>query len=330
MIRILVIIITFFTTIIVNAQEPEKTFQEEAEKKIRAEFPRARVLNFEYGNSFSRDFDSQLFDEDFQTGEIKNQKTFSASANIPIYKTQKWSLTGSANYTFNEFEFNDLANVSSQVSYVQDNIVDFHNFSAALSSTYFSALFKKPVIYNASVIVDGNEEGLERVKGFLGASLIMKRTARTTITLGAVVFIDPTSQIPFFPTFTYNHQFKNSQWELDFILPQRLLLRRPVGSNGRLSIGSTFGSSGFYVNVDAPNFPEVFEYSQLEVNSGLIYEHKLTHNVILTAKGGLTNFISSRLTEKGEPNKDFIYKNEQGATGYFNVGFSFDPFTKKN
>ena len=330
MIRILVVVITFFTTLIVSAQEPQKTFQEEAEKQIRAEFPRARVLNFEYGNSFSRDFDSELFDEDFQTGEIKNQKTFKASANIPIYKTQKWSLTGSANYTFNEFEFNDLTNVSSQVAYVQDNIMDFHNFSAALSSTYFSALFKKPVIYNASVIVDGNEEGLERVKGFLGASLIMKRTARTTITLGAVVFIDPTSQIPFFPTFTYNHQFKNSQWELDFILPQRLLLRRPVGAKGRLSIGSTFGSSGFYVNVDAPNFPEVFEYSQLEVNSGLIYEHRVTHSIILTAKGGLTNFISSRLTEKGEPNKDFIYKNEQGATGYFNVGFSFDPFSKKN
>ena len=329
MIRIIIFTITFFTALIVSAQEQEGKFQEEAAKKIRAEFPRARVLNFEYGSSFSRDFDSRLFDEEFQTGKIKDQKTFRASANIPLYKTQKWSLTGSADYVFNEFEFSELRNISSQTTYNQNKIADFHKFSAALSSTYFSILFKKPVIYNASLIVDGNDKGAQRLKGFLGASLIMKRTARTTITLGAIAFIDPTSQIPFFPTFTYTHQFKNSEWEVDFILPQRLLLRRPVGQNGRLSIGSTFGSSGFYVNVNAPDFPDVFEYSQLEINSGLIYEHKLTHNIILTAKGGLTNFISSRLTEKGKPNKDYIYRNEQGATGYFNAGVSFDPFTKK-
>ena len=329
MIRIVLFTITFFTALIVSAQEQEGQFQEEAAKKIRAEFPRARVLNFEYGSSFSRDFDSRLFDEDFQTGKIKDQKTFRASANIPLYKTQKWSLTGSADYVFNEFEFSELRNISSQNTYNQNKIADFHKFSGALSSTYFSVLFKKPVIYNASLIVDGNDKGAQRLKGFLGASLIMKRTARTTITLGAIAFIDPTSQIPFFPTFTYNHQFKNSEWEVDFILPQRLLLRRPLGQNGRLSIGSTFGSNGFYVNVNAPDFPDVFEYSQLEINSGLIYEHKLTHNIILTAKGGLTNFISSRLTEKGQPNKDYIYRNEQGATGYFNAGVSFDPFTKK-
>jgi len=314
---------------IVQAQEKDSEFKEEAIKNIKAEFPRARVLNFDYGQSFKRDFTSELFDEKFQEGEIKNQKTFNASANIPLYRTQKWSLTGSLNYTFNEFEFDNLENISNITVFEQNGIVDFHNFSTALSSTYFSSLFKKPVIYNASVIVDGNEEGIERVKGLVGASLIMKRTERTTITLGAILFIDPTSQIPFFPTFSLTHQFKNSPWELDFILPQRLLIRRIIGKNGRLSIGSTLGSTGFYVNVDAPNFADVYEYSQLEINSGLIYEHKIAHNMVLTAKGGVTNFIGNRLTEKGEPSKDHIYKNEQDPTGYFNLGFSFDPFLKK-
>jgi len=83
------------------------------------------------------------------------------------------------------------------------------------------------------------------------------------------------------------------------------------------------------VNVDAPDFPCVFEYSQLEINSGVMYEHLLSSNLIVTVKGGLTHFISNRLTEKGEANKDFIYENEQDATGYFNVGLSFDPFFKR-
>jgi len=301
----------------------------ETSRQIKAEFPRTRILNFEYGQSLSRDFDSELFGDDFQKGEIKNQKNFNVSLNLPFYYTEKLVLTASANYNFNEFEFQGLENTSETILFEQDGIVGFHNFSGSVSGTYFSQLFGKPVIYNASIIVDGNDKGFERLKGLVGASLIMKRTERTTITLGAIAFVDPTSQIPFFPTFTYNHDFKNSPWEFDFILPQRLLFRRYIGENSRLSLGSTFGGNGFYVNVNAPDFPNVFEYSQLEINSGLIYEYRLSDYIITTVKGGLTNFISNRLTEKGEPTGDYIYENNQDATGYFNVGFSIDPFAGK-
>lgn len=320
-----ILLITFAS---IKAQGNIDSLQQKAVKGIKEKFPRTRILNFEYGQSLTRDFEAKLFDEQFQDGEIKTQQNFNASANIPLYKTRKWSLTASANYQFTEFEFENINNTSSTSTFEQNGIVSFHNFSTALSSTYFSSLFKKPVIYNASVIVDGNDEGFERIKGLVGLSFIMKRTARTTITLGAIVFVDPTSQIPFFPTFTYNHRFKNSKWELDFILPQRLLLRRPIGNNGRFSIGSTFGSTGFYVNVDSPGFPDVFEYSQLEIKSGLIYEHRFSDYLIGTFQGGLQNFISNRLTEKGEPTQDFIYENSQDATGYFQVGFSIDPFAK--
>ncbi len=325
--KLTLITILAIISISLNAQETQDSLQQKAVQGIKEKFPRTRILNFEYGQNLSRDFDSELFDEDFQKGEIKAQRNFNVSANIPIYKTRKWSLTGSANYQFSEFEFDNIEATNSSV-FEQNGIVNFHNFSAALSSTYFSSLFKKPVIYNASIIVDGNDNGFERLKGLVGLSFIMKRTARTTMTLGAIVFVDPTSQIPFFPTFSYSHRFKNSKWEVDFILPQRLLLRRFVGKNGRFSIGSSFGSTGFYVNVDNPDFAEVFEYSQLEIKSGVIYEHRFSDYLIGTFQGGLQNFISNRLTEKGEPTGDFIYENNQDATGYFQVGVSIDPFAK--
>ncbi len=326
--KTLIIVVIFFITTIAKAQQTTDSLQQKATVSIKEKFPRARVLNFEYGQSLSRDFDSEIFGEEFQEGEIKAQRTFSAAANIPIYKTRKWSLTGSLNYQFNELEFDNIETTDVTV-FEQNGIVDFHNFSTALSSTYFSTLFKKPVIYNASLIVDGNDKGFERVKGLVGLSFIMKRTERTTITLGAIVFVDPTAQLPFFPTFSYNHRFKNSKWEVDFILPQRLLLRRPVGENGRFSIGSSFGSTGFYVNVDNPNFAETFEYSQLEIKSGIIYEHRFSDYLIGTFQGGIQNFISNRLTEKAKPTSDFIYENNQDATGYFQVGISIDPFVKR-
>ena len=325
----IIIIALLLTSAFANAQQTTDSLKQKATTSIKEKFPRARALNFEYGQSLSRDFDSEIFGQDFQEGEIKAQRTFSASANIPIYKTRKWSLTGSLNYQFNELEFDNIEATDVTV-FEQNGIVNFHNFSTALSSTYFSSLFKKPVIYNASLIVDGNDNGFERIKGLVGLSFIMKRTERTTITLGAIVFVDPTAQLPFFPTFSYNHRFKNSKWEVDFILPQRLLLRRPVGENGRFSIGSSFGSTGFYVNVDNPNFAETFEYSQLEIKSGIIYENRFSDYLICTFQGGLQNFISNRLTEKAKPTSDFIYENNQDATGYFQVGISIDPFAGKN
>jgi hypothetical protein len=327
MIRIISILIFLFISIAASSQETQ--FKKQTDSIIRSEFPITRVLNVAYGQSFARNFDSKLYDEDFQTGKINNQKTLKINANIPLIKTRKWTLTASGEYSFNEFEFKDLENISNTTIFEQNGIVDFHNFSTALSSTYFSMLFKKPAIYNASFIVDGNDQGFERIKGFIGASLILKRNANTTITAGVIAFIDPTSQIPFFPTFTYNHKFENSIWEFDFIMPQRIIFRRPVHTNGRFSIGTEFGGNGFYVNVDAPNFPKVFEYSQLELNSGITYEHKLAFNTFLTLKGGVTNYISNRLTEKGKDTKDYIYKNTQDMTGYFNVGVSYNPFVKR-
>lgn len=329
MVKLALLIILFFISTFVFSQQTTDSLQQQTVVIIKEKFPRARILNFDYGQSLNRNFSSKLFDEAFQEGDIKTQRSFMASANIPIYKTRKWSLTASANYQFNEFEFDNLSNTSSTNVFEQNGIVDFHNFSTALSSTYFSSLFKKPVVYNISIIADGNDEGFERIKGFVGLSFIMKRTERTMITLGAIMFIDPTSQIPFFPTFTFNHRFKNSKWDLDFILPQRLLFRRPIGENGRFSVGSSFGSTGFYVNVDSPGFADVFEYSQLEIKSGITYEHRFNNYLIGTFQDGLQNFISNRLTEKGEPTKDFIYENKQDATGYFQVGISIDPFAKK-
>ncbi|WP_339887116.1 hypothetical protein [uncultured Flavobacterium sp.] len=329
MTKFITTITLLFISIAINAQVNDSIFKEKAEKELKAEFPSFRMVNLEYTQTGKSDFSSQLFDEDFQTGTLKNIKTVNLGINLPVYKKKKLTVTTSLNYKFNEFEFSDLQNIATIPSFQQNNLITFHNFSTALSATYFSTLFKKPIIYNTSIIADGNQEGFERIKGLVGFSFILKRTDRVTMTLGAIAFVDPTAQIPFFPTFTYNYKFKNSVWDFDFIMPQRILFRRPIGNKGRISIGSMLNSNGFYVNIDNPNFPAVAEYSQLEINSGLIYEHQLSKNFIATFKGGISSFVSSRLTEKAQPNSDYFYKNEQTAKGYFNVGISFNPTPKK-
>mgnify|MGYP003636816722 CR=1 FL=1 len=311
------------------AQNTQDSLRQKAVERIKEKFPETRLFNFEYNQSLDRNFSSELFDQSFQEGTIKSQRNFTAAANIPVYRTQKWSFTTSVFYQFREFEFENIENSSSMPFFERNGIASFHNFSAALSSTYFSILFNKPIIFNASIIADANEEGFGRFKGLIGFTFILKQTERTTVTLGAIGFLDPTSQIPFTPTFSYNHRFKNSKWELDFILPQRLLFRRPIGENGRLSFGSTIGYSEFYLDLNNQAYGNVFSYSQIELKTGIIYEHRINDYLIGTFQGGLQNFISNRATEKGEPTQDFIYENKQDPTGYFQIGFSIDPFARK-
>jgi hypothetical protein len=287
------------------------------------------LFNFEYSQSQDRSFSSELFGEEFQEGNIKRQRNFMASVNIPLYLTEKWSFTASMAYQFSEFEFGNIENPSSQPFLERNGIADFHNFSSALNSTYFSILFKKPVIFNASIIADANEESFGRFRGILGFTLILKQTKQTTITLGAMGFIDPSSQIPFIPTFSYSYRFKNSKWEADVILPQRLLLRRSIGKNGRLSLGSSVGLTEFYIDVNDQAYGGLFAYSQIELKTEIMYEHRFNDYLLGTFQGGLQNFISNQSTEKGEPAKGFIYENKQDGTGYFQVGISIVPFTRK-
>ena len=327
--RLIIIALLALVSTFAIAQKSQDSLRQKAVQRIKEKFPETRLLNFEYNQSMDRSFSSELYDQGFQEGNIKSQRNFMASANVPVYKTQKWSFNASLFYQFSEFEFENIEDTSSMPFFERNGTVNYHNFSTAFSSTYFSILFNKPIIFNASIIADANEESFGRIKGLLGFTFILKQTEQTTITLGALGFLDPSSQIPFTPTFGYNHRFKNLKWELDFILPQRLLFRRPVGENGRLSLGSTLGYTEFYVGANIQAYGNIFTYSQIELKTGIMYEHRINDYLIGTFQGGLQNFISNRATEKGEPTQNFIYENKQDAAGYFQIGISIDPFAKK-
>lgn len=313
--------------LIVNAQEKE-TFKEKAQAVIADKFPAARVFDVQYRQYSPSDFSSELYDHDFQSGEIKNHYRISAAANIPVIAKPKWSITASVNYRYEAFELQDVQTVPEFQYATTDNKPDFHYLAGALSFTYFSQLFKKPFIYNASVIADGTEKDVERIKGFVGATLLLKANRSTKIGVGLLVFIDPTSQVPLAPIVLIEHHFKNSPWMLDFILPQRLLVKRPLGNNGKLSIGSEMNADGFYTYPKTAGFAEVYDYRRLELLSGVTYEHYLGSNIAATFKAGMSNLLDSKLSERGERTTNETWSSKQDASGYFSLGFSFNPMLK--
>ena len=158
-------ILTCFFFLFAKGQE-NKELKENVQSAINNRFPTTRMFDLKFENYLPTDFDSELFDNPFEKGEIKNHSRFSASANITIIKKQRWNITSSFRYRYEAFELNDVASQIDNSIPVYDEKLNYHYLSGALSFTYFSQLFKKPFLYNASVIVDGTEKDAERIKRF--------------------------------------------------------------------------------------------------------------------------------------------------------------------
>ncbi len=305
---------------------------DDIKKKMQAtladKFPETRTIDIRYLRYLPSDFDTELMEEGYEVGKLESYSKLRVGINLPVIRQPKWNITSSFIYTNDAF---DLHNVSSQNNPLQppyNKKREFHTFVGAVSFTYFSTLFGKPFIYNSSLIADASNRDIERLKGFIGGSLVIKRTPQTMMTVGAVVFVDPASPLPFAPTFSLDHKFSGSAWVLDLILPQRLLLKRSLLTNGRISIGSEIAGDGFYVNNPLPEYSSVYNFTQVELRSGLTYEYGIK-NVILSFKTGISTPLSNRLTEKGESTSDYILKVNRQSAGYFSIGASYNLFKKK-
>jgi hypothetical protein len=296
-------------------------------KEVTDKFPTTRIFDVQYEQVGPTNFSSKLFGAPFERGRIESHNRFKASFNMPFFasNSKRFVMTGSLRYKYENYEFGDIYNVNSTVPYTRAK-EEIHYFAAALSATYVSTLFHKPIIYNATATVDGNEDNVQRLKGFVTASLVLKRNANTTITIGALAMLDPSSIIPIAPLFTYNHKFKDSKWDVDFILPQRLLFRRELLENGRISLGTELNTENFYLNINGPNLKGVYELNQLELRSGVTYEYRFTPRVIGLFKAGVDNVLSERVTERGKRTSKYIYDQKEDAQGYFRFGISYNPF----
>jgi len=322
-------LIVVFTSLQAVAQEKEpaiKTFG----KAVVDKFPTTRTFDVQYEQLGPSTYDSELFGNKFERGNIESHSRFKAAFNMPFYasKTKKFILTTSLRYKYESYSFGDIYNYNTALT-TSGGTQNFHYWAGAVSATYMSTLFKKPIIYNATVSVDGNEDDFQRLKGLVSAVIVLKRTPSTTITVGALGLLDPSSIVPVTPIFTMNHKFKDSKWDMDFILPQRLLFRRELLENGRISFGTELNSESFYLNFDSAGLKGIYELNQLELKSGITYEYSFTPKIIAFVKGGVNHILSTRITEKGERTNKYVYDHKEDVQGYVRFGISYNLFNRK-
>jgi len=293
---------------------PQKVMAYVADK-----FPSTRVVNVEYTQLMHYQFSSKLNNTDLPDNKVDRYYQLKANTNINLLKTKKWLLGAAFNYKYTS---TNLANLATVFAGESNDKANFHYHSESISATYFSKLWHKMAIYSATIAVDGSEQHFERIRGIVSASLLLKANARTKMTLGLAVFIDPSTQVPAIPIFTYEHRF-NSGWIADVILPKKVLMKKDVFNNGRISFGSEMENNSFYIY----HSNKAYEMRQVEINSGIVYEHKVGA-FIGTFKSGVKLIPNARIFEKTSAFKDYFFAAKPQPAFYFNVGISYNPFGK--
>lgn len=289
--------------------------------KVRAfiadKFPQNRDLYIDFTQIAPFQFSSKLDGNDLPENKMKSFQQLKAGTNIYFVKKRNWLLSTSLNYTYTSFNTQDPITPEA----VQKN--NFHYHSEAVNFNYFSKLFNKTAIYTATVSTDGSDQHFERIRGMVTASVVLKATAKVKMVSGIAGFIDPSSQVPIFPIFTYENKFNNG-WVLDILLPKKLLVRKNIFANGRISLGTEMDNTSFYMYKNN----RTFEFRQMEINSGAIYEHNLGGNFIGALKTGIRAVPRARAFDKEESFKDYIFEASYKPSFYFNVGISYNPFGK--
>jgi hypothetical protein len=285
-------------------------------------FAIARPLNIEFTHAVPYNYTAKTGGKSLPQSTVTSFSQIKVSANVNFIKRKTWMLGATLGYRYTVAGADVIIPATGGIM-TTDN--DFHYHFTSLNLVYFSKLFNKRMIYTSSIMVDGSEKHFERVKGVLTGTMVLKANQTTKMMVGVMINIDPSSQNPFIPTFTYEHKFNNGL-VADIILPRSIYLRKNLFTNGRLSVGTEMDRTSFYLyNIDGTS--QKYEYRQLDINSGLVYEQVIANHFLVTAKTGIRLTPSGRIFEKEKSFGDPVFETKPDPAFYFNIGLSFNPFT---
>jgi hypothetical protein len=291
--------------------------------RVADRFPSTRMLHLEYSQLAPYRYTASPANAVSPKNKVSNQQFVKANVNLSFVRKQKWMLGATLNYRY--------ISATAETTGIQAGTTNttkegFHYHSTSINALYFSKLFGKMTIYSSSLIVDGSEQHFERLKGRLSATMLLKANAQTKIMAGFTVNIDPSSQVPALPIFSYEHRFANGLIA-DVLLPQRIMIKKDVFRNGRVSLGTELGQNSFYLyNTDSSN--QKYEFRQTELNSGFTYEQLIGKSMSTFIKTGLKSSLNARKFRKSESVNDYVFEASPNAAFYVSIGFSINPFSK--
>lgn len=267
---------------------------------------------------------AKLQDNTLFKGKISMNR-YRSNFNLPVIEFGKNTVAVSFAYLQQHIKIDDVESFNPQLP-VGNMTIDRKTLTGTLSFVRVDSLFNKPAFYTASVSGLGGEHSIQQVNYIASATVVVKRTPTTSLSLGAILILDPTSPLPIVPQISYFHQFKTGGLQLIVDLPRRAIVRKILSSKSFASFGTELSRTNAFFDIDNKFMPKVANYSTLELRTGPAYEYRISKKIILTVNGGLFTPLSSDLKEKGS-SKSFL-TNTNGMSPYIDFSISVLPFLK--
>lgn len=289
--------------------------------------PRLRQFFIAHEEQGTSDMTSHLKDgTEASSGKLRIERT-RVNMNMPILQRGNNTLISSYGFV-------------NQIFHVGTNLPDgslttttksMQMFTAGLTYATQQKLFGKDltIIGMANGLFTGSFDKAQLTAMAL-ASLTLKRTATTQMSVGAAFLYDPSSLSPFLPTFSYYHKFTDAKLDFMLDLPYRLAVRRQFSSKFSLAFSNDMiGYNSFFDQESlTPGYNQKLVFSYLEIKSGLLAEYRLSKKAFLSLSSGINMPLKSRILEKYSKPNDYLIKNNLHPVPYIQVAFSMLPFWK--
>lgn len=312
-----------FLPLLVQAQE-SRTTKSVAKDIITDKFPTTRFIDFEYEYLTPSDFTSKIYDEKYEKGRMADINRARLSLNFPVYRTRKLVIVPSIRYRYETIKYDNMVFQSNNYPHLLYNgkQEEHHYIAGSLNATYFSKIWGKHTVFNLNVMGDGSDEGFERMGFSLMGVMVLKKDSQTSMSAGLIAIIEKGVTFPIIPTFSYERKFSGSPWILDIALPRYTYMRRPIASNGRLSLGVLFDDVSFYGYPKFQNSSDTYRLTKSELKVGFLYEHLVNKHFILSLKSGGSKPVIWKTTKKSS--RKSIVKYSSDINMYFSLGVSYN------
>ena len=312
-----------------TVSEVSRSLAEDSVKRSRLEQaaiknPVLRQINISTDIISKSNITSNLNGNPLFKGKASTVRT-TAIFNIPIKSWGKNSFSTTVSYFQQRLKVTDVQ--SFQASLSNDDL-NFNKSTVGLTASFQrrDSLFNRPVYYSASISGLTNEASSIKKISYLAMAIFpLKQTATTRYSLGLVINIDPSLNVPAFVLFNYWHKFNNNL-ELNISMPSKVELRKEFSERLWATAGTSLSGSIAFFKIDQPNIPKDNNYTTMDLKNGAGVEYRLGKRIIIGANGGILVPVSARAFERNESSGDYFLKNKLGTTPYMNFTFSILPF----
>ncbi|MDY0905813.1 DUF6268 family outer membrane beta-barrel protein [Pedobacter sp. CFBP9032] len=273
------------------------------------------------------DISSELTGNPLFKGKTSTLRT-TIVLNLPVASWGKNSFSVSGAFFQQQLKVTDMQSFSPLLG---NEDITFNKGTVGLTASFSrrDSIFGRPVYYMASAT--GVTNDFDRIKriSFLGTAVIpLKQTAKTRLTAGLVVNIDPSLKVPAFLIFSYWHKFDN-QLELNLNLPSGAGLRRAFSDRFWTTFGTTLGGSLAFFDLKSASLPNDANYTTIDLKTGIGAEYRVGKKMIFGINGGILTPLSARAFDRKESSSEYFLSNKLGNAPYVNFSFSLLPFLRR-